>query len=368
MQDFRLALSDRPGSPESTINDELMILETPDGPKKVLEEQEYLDRVTKIIRRDFFPDLHFSTDNSVTPRTDSNIRDTPGTQISTTSSLRSRREATSLSLNEYFERYTSEDDAYFERLQRREKKRHQRRYPWLYKDVILHNKDVKNQLKLPSNECDSSTKEHCMEKKMIDWQYNPKNSLFYPPRDKSSKSQSVINYNSSRLVYDADFKRPLPPSDYNPSGGYDNFTANSKIRIDGKLTESIPDKTPVINGFSFVPEPERPTLSMSGLLNPDGEDKIDIKSATNPRGKYFTLCQSPRDELAHKLYEDRVGKFIRTPRNLKHGKSSRTSTPGSLIRSVGTPSTGYRRDFSDFDITPNRVRTPSSKLSSNKKS
>lgn len=299
---------------------EVMIVDSKPAPKKVLEEEEYLGRMAKIIRRDFFSDTEFPNGidshtliDGSTERSNLSQLTTPGTdrtQFSSASSMRSRRDACSLGLNEYLEKYTSEDNAYFEKLQRKELKRHRLKYPWLYQDKSNHNKRVQDQLKLPSiieqakqlGETKSSTK-------MIDWPHNPKNSLFYAPDESKQGKTSTVNYHSSKYMNEPIFKEPLPIKDSQKvSRSFKGFS--EKIGIDGKLLNG--SETPVINGYSFIPAPETPSSSTE-----------ETRMKTDPN-KFYIPNESPRDELAHRLYEKKVAQVIRTPKTGPVGTPSKT--------------------------------------------
>ena len=77
--------------------------------KRVLEEEEYVDALSHIIERDYFPQLAASR-GSVDGRDDYN----------------------GLSVDTFFQQYTSYDNDSFEDLQQKSVEEHQRRYHWLY--------------------------------------------------------------------------------------------------------------------------------------------------------------------------------------------------------------------------------------------
>lgn len=319
-------------------DDEVMIVGERTAKKKILEEEEYLGRMAKIIRRDFFSDIEFPNgieQPSSSFRMTDRSNQTPGTnqsRFSTTSSLRSRREACSLSLNEFLQKYTSEDNAYFEKLQRKELKRHKANYPWLYRDKGGHNKTIQQQLKLPSLEEQVSTSHKDPPNHMIDWPHNPKNTLFYVPENKelANTTQSVINYHSNKYINDPIFKEPRPVMTKQRC-----FKGSSdKIGIDGRLLDgsenssAIPVLPLLLPNFDATPRPV-----------------IDSCSSAYSANRFYIPNESPRDELAHRLYEEKVAKVTRTP------KTGTGSTP-----SLKTPS--YGRGLSQFSFSPERVKTP----------
>lgn len=334
-----MSMVNQTNSPSETNEDDLIDHDTP-VTKKILEEDEYLNRISKIIRKNFFPDIEFSNDVSDTPKTYSNTdvtgstyHHTPSTDrthLSSASSFASHQAPSNLNLNEFFERYTSEDNAYFENLQKKEIRRHRSKYPWLYDDKSDHNKRIREQLELPSIREQASSSGSGASTKMIDWPHNPKNTLFYAPdknSTQSNKPQSTINYRSNKCMNEPYFKQPLLPTNAPRPKVFTGFA--DKIGIDGKLANG--SETPSINGYSFIPAPEttKPTL-----LEPR------VKSEAN---RFYIPSESPRDELAHRVYQEKVAKVTRTPKK----------------ESSGTPSS--RVGYASFSFSPERVKnlTPS---------
>lgn len=261
--------------------------------QKVLEEDEYLGRMSRIIRRDFFS-TPGQASNLETPSF--GMTDTPcssRTEYSSTSTIRSREESCSLRLNEYLQKYTSEDNAYFEKLQKKDLKRHRLKFPWLYRN---------NPRKLDYN--------------TLALQSSPMLSI------EGSKSQSTVNYGSNKCIGESHFKEPLPVKNIHRRS-LNRF--NDKIGIDGKLLSD--EEPPSINGYSFIPAPETPI-----------REEPKIKVETN---RFFIPNESPRDELARRLYEQKVAKNIRTPRTDagRTGHNQTSSRRSETDRFTYTPST-----------------------------
>lgn len=329
-------------SKESSKTTGVMIVKEKPAVKKVLEEEEYLGRMAKIIRRDFFSHIEFpnSADDetpaaSSTERSNISQQTTPGTdrtQFSVASSIRSRRNACNMGLNEYLEKYTSEDNSYFEKLQKKELRRHRAKYPWLYRDKSNHNKRVQDQLTLPSIQEQASLAGGSSPVEMIDWPHNPKNTLFYAPEENNkNRKSSTVNYHSNKYINEPLFKEPLPVRDQavQKSRSFKKF--GDKIGVDGKLLNG--SETPIINGYSFIPPPETPTPIVVG--------ETRIKTDLN---RFYIPKESPRDELAHRVYQEKVANVIRTPKT------------GSMNTSMKTPS--FRKGFADLSFSPERVKTP----------
>lgn len=301
-----------------TKSDKIATVGSQNGTRKVLEEDEYLDRMASIIKRDFFPETNTSNQWQQTPSTSERLAsETPGTNrtgVSTTSSTRSRKAACSLRLNEFLDRYTNEDNHYFEQLQQKDKQSHRARFPWLYEGHDQHNKRVRDQLELPGTskqtpETLETSRNNAT--RTIDWPYNQKNSLFHPPQSKQPQShQSTVNYRSSRYMRKPIFKEPLPVSSLETRPKLFNRFAD-KIGIDGRLLNEA--ETPSINGYSFVPEPETPVPVV---------DRVRVKTEPN---RFYIPNESPRDNLAHRVYQEKVAKNIRTPRTGTRSRTPRKS-------------------------------------------
>lgn len=291
--------------------------------QKVLEEEEYLDRMSKIIKRDFFSSSETTGDTSsrfVDPgRSEQIYPVTPGTSrtaFTSTSSVGSRNESCSLRLDEFLDKYTSEDNAYFEKLQKKELTRHRLKFPWLYGDRDNHNKRVQEQIKIVSSTEKSETikpSQHIS--RMIDWPYNPKNSLFYPKSSdaKSRKSQSTVNYRSTKYMQDPIFKEPFPLSVADKPRTINRFA--DKIGVDGKSTNDPESHS--LDGHSLLPGPRTP------ILRQDITDDT-VRINFEPKNTYFIPSESPRDELARRLYDDKVAKNIRTPKSERSGSARGT--------------------------------------------
>lgn len=118
-------------------------------PAIALEEDEYVDSLSHIIKRDFFPDLSAHDDSgqkrgasSIRPastrmRTPRNSRqdESFGYTESMDKFAKTRK---SLSLDDFQARYTSEDNASFQEILDDSNLKRRERYSWLYKDNKIH--------------------------------------------------------------------------------------------------------------------------------------------------------------------------------------------------------------------------------------
>lgn len=281
-------------------------------PKKALEEDDYLGRMSKIIRRDFFSDTQFDGEGDLDSYRNSTraLTNTPGTgrtQYSVGSSMSRRDDGTSLSLNSFLDKYTSEDNAYFEKLQRKELRKHRLRYPWLYNRHNEYNKLVESHLKLPPASQQLANRTKVTADQPVGWPYNPRNALFYPPQQSKQEKQpkSTINYRSNNFSEGPIFKLPIHKEDRPRLVS----RLKDKIGIDGNLLDG--SEPSALN--SYQPPAELP-VRLSSVL----------KSESN---RFYIPNESPRDQVAHRMYQERIARSVYTPRSDRtQGDTSLRST------------------------------------------
>lgn len=288
--------------------------------RKIVEEDKYLDRMSKIIRRDFFSYTEFpdklSASNSATPATCYTPSSERSTN-STTQSINSDKLASNLSLNGYLAKYTSEDNAYFDKQQCKELRRHKHKYPW------LHKKDIASKLNQANTQSNTSiVLKSKDEESLIQASHNPNNTLFYPAPTVPSdfESTTIINYDSSKYMNDSAFKQPLPVS-----GKPKINEISDKITLRGNVAGS---ETPCVGGYKLVMPSE--------LAATTGETNAKIKQKN-----YFLLPESPRDEFANRLYQRRISQSMN---RAKKSSSTPLSRSSSSLRDVG------------FKLTPGSIK------------
>ncbi|GIY32405.1 splicing factor ESS-2 homolog [Caerostris extrusa] len=185
--------------------------------KKILTEEEYTEKMEKIITRDFFPDLpklkaqnayldamakgdiariqeiqmaYRLTDSTrskmqserstvFTPATfetpDIKQMDSPSRTEETEISQSAPTGIKEKSLDQFLNNTTSEDNASFQVVMERSEHAHKQKYPWLYKDEETESKKVTDMLSLPTAAIEFKKPELAM------WTYKNKNALMYVP-------------------------------------------------------------------------------------------------------------------------------------------------------------------------------------------
>jgi len=286
---------------------------------KVLDEDDYVDKVEKIIEKDFFPELEkLKAQNEYIEAKEKNdvvtmnrlqekysgIRpgtgrlDSPAT-FETPMDLHSRetdpkrgdglnkthpefetplsgggREGIAPSLagsengdkgenlDSFLSRHTSEDNESFHEIQAEAEKKHRIKMAWMYKDERVHLENKALQMELPSIEQQGE-----LPKKPLDvetWTYQNINSVFHNPdslelteEEKISlaKKQKEIVHDNTRVTK-TPWKTEKQMEALRREAEKQKEIASGKVGIDGK--ELVRPDTPSVNGFklfSMTPSP-----------------------------------------------------------------------------------------------------------------
>ncbi|XP_039968478.1 splicing factor ESS-2 homolog [Bactrocera tryoni] len=294
--------------------------------QKILTEEMYIEELSKIIQRDFFPHLDklraqndyldamerkdyaqmeairakysgrrptdrssmspatFETPASangiVTPRHESNdVSDTPKSTLSISSKTSRIDEGIKSisdkhSLDSFLQHYTSEDNYSFQEIIDTADEKLRQKFAVLYNEEKLSADKLARALTLPSIE--KQFEEPDPLRKIETWSYTNKNSIMYIPdgvdltereRVEAAKRREIIKHNATRL-------------NSNPFAETANQKANSelvksqsqalmnKIGLDGNvITPGNESEGPQVRGFSLVKTPSpRPGEAFSPLM------------------------------------------------------------------------------------------------------
>ncbi|KAH9422345.1 DiGeorge syndrome critical region protein 14 [Dermatophagoides pteronyssinus] len=289
--------------------------------RKILDEDEYSQKIGSIIERDFFPDLpkmrlelelqdaiknndferisrlarkKIEQNNKGT--NNNNMSNTPANFSTPASTLNDDEirlqkidprdqdddDETSdqsinienLNLNKFLNKFTSEDNDTFERLQDKDIEKHLKRLEFLNSDSRMNNEMVERSIELPTIEqqqilmnSNQSTKElQSAGSRLITWKHSNKNSVMFDPDGvpftenelELVKSKQIIRHENTRFNMNP-FQTGIVSQQAAAAAVINN---GGKIGVDGK--EAGRQETPNINGFSFVPS--TPCLKPENLI------------------------------------------------------------------------------------------------------
>ena len=369
---------------------------------KVLEEDEYVEKVEKIIERDFFPELdklkaqsdyidaaerkdttqmqrlreRFSTNRINRLESPAGFEDhgefsrknpeeTPKS-FQTDPDDERDKELKGVSLDQFLSKHTSEDNESFHDLMEEQREEFERTHSWMFKkEEQLSIEDKKTQLTLPSIEDQSATKsEKRPESKPLDgWTYKNENAVFYHPRGaplsdrekiEIAKKERVINRENTRFKSNP---WKMSEAQRNNLVAAKKEAESGKVGVDGKDLVD-PKATPSVNGYKLLridnPTPqinpdESPFMTWGEVestpyrLEGADDDGLPINTGGGPQFKIQDIPK--RDRLALELAE-KNSKFYRDKKNKAIEKArSHMKTPkkGSLTMRVATMSPAAQR-------------------------
>ncbi|XP_077099628.1 splicing factor ESS-2 homolog [Siphateles boraxobius] len=266
--------------------------ETERPKRKILDEDQYIGSLEKIIQRDFFPDVsklqaqkdYLEAEESgdlermreiaikygaamakFTPRTyvphvTPSIFETPDGRSASPSSSHSKHrsakdddgEKVLPSLDHFLAKNTSEDNASFEQIMELAEDKNKLRHSWLYEAENEFKERHEQNLALPSSEQQAL---ECTKAGLETWQYKAKNALmYYPDGEKDDtlfKKPREVLYQNTRFDIDP-FCKALNKSQIQQAAALNAQFKQGKVGPDGK--DLLAHESPKVNGYGFEGE------------------------------------------------------------------------------------------------------------------
>ncbi|XP_016431937.1 protein DGCR14-like isoform X2 [Sinocyclocheilus rhinocerous] len=274
------------------------VVETKKPTRKILDEDEYIEGLEKIIQRDFFPDVSKLqaqndyleaeengdmermreiaikygslmakyTPRTYVPYTTPSTFETPDGRSASPSCSQSKHRAAKEdgkdaekteekdlpSLDRFLAKNTSEDNASFEQIMELAEDKDKLRHAWLYEAENEFKERHEQNLALPSTEKQAL---ECTKAGVETWQYKAKNALMYYPEgekdDTLFKKPREVLYKNTRFDVDP-FCKALNKSQIQQAAALHAQFKQGKVGPDGK--ELLPHESPKVNGYGFEGE------------------------------------------------------------------------------------------------------------------
>jgi len=361
-------------------NTDLMLptpqLERIKRPKVVLDEEDYTESLSKVIARDFFPDLAAmeaqreyldalaSKDKLWISSADSQLRDvmTPGRRapspapstafgghtpsvhmgfqtpgsISTFAEMATKntRVHTSMSLGKFQATYTSEDNESFYKLMDKQNQKKADKNSWMWNENklpskrMLKEKEIRERRALEGLPAIEDKSDHDRPARPDSWKAEPRNGLMFVPHGVDDKypNPSLRSAAEKQVVYEnTRMPRPvLPPRPPSPTLSEIKDAVHGRVRPQFRTQSEVEagDETPRVNGYAFVDDEDDEPEAVAALPPP-----IDLgpgDATPNP----FKLQETRKREGIHHKLVARIAESKREASgNGLTGKDQRTPVP-----------------------------------------
>ncbi|KAK7026488.1 DiGeorge syndrome critical region protein 14 [Halocaridina rubra] len=402
--------------------------------KKVLDEDTYVKEVEKIIERDYFPDLedlkekveyleakeandidklrefyskYSSGKNAPLLR---NVEDSPATfetplakpgyttplltkskevesNLSTNEKGKGRSNDASsqltsgMSLDEFLDTHTSEDNESFEQIMEENERRFRLKHAWMFNAEEKHNEEHLPNLALPTIAQQEEAKKLAITgtsiasdsrpKQVENWKFNTFNSVMFVPDgvpltqskciEMAKQNKRVISLSNTRYESNP-FTETLSQAAMLEASAVQASKKEGKVGVDGK---ELGKETPKINGYSFVTAPSPvPGVDASPLMTwgeVEGTPFL-LEGSQTPLLKKHT--PGPSYRIPKEPNRDRLGHMLAEQVSLRH-RSKKLKAVSYAKSNLSTPQIKFGHPSSSERVTamsPAAQRLLSTKL------
>lgn len=223
-----------------------------------------------------------------------------------------------LSLDQYLNTHTSQDNQSFEEILRESERKQRQKYSYLYNEEEKSTEEQRKMLTLPSMEEQAGSPE---KKFMIDtWGYKNRNSIMFVPDgvdltpeeeiERNKKRQEVVHVNTR--LKENPFNEVQSKEAISEVAKTQAKVLDGKIGVDGK--EVVQNPMPNVGGWSFVKTPSPHPGVMESPLMTWGEIegtpfRLDGSDTPLPRsqGPSFKMAEPPKREQLALALAEKVG-------------------------------------------------------------
>lgn len=354
--------------------------------KKILEEEEYLSILEKIVERDFYPELEklrlrtsyldalesndveklrqvqLALEGSGSSTQCSSLEDTDAIEKADGSNI--LLSSTNETLDTFLAKNTSEDNASFDKIMEATREKRKLLRDWMYYgNQMLTLEESKNGNNLQSNKGKSKCITDKIPKRTEMWPYVVKNNLMYNPaglelteeeREKKKLDSKQIIHSNTRFQSDPFNTVAYQTSMQNALEERDRLCKiTKKVGVDGQLENtSSSNAVEKLAEYDYVDTPSpQPGVDASPLMTWGAIEGTPLHIANTPshlsQGPKFKIHEiQPREQIAISL-ADKVGKRYREER-----KKALAVATSSIFSPKNTPRNGSRTAERLSKLTP----------------
>lgn len=233
----------------------------------------FMQGLTDIIQRDFFPDvkkLEAQIESS-----DSNVG-TSARLDPTEEKSAVPKNATTLGLDQFLNKYESEDDASFKEMLIKSNEIHLLKHAWLHEKEQEYAKLVSEEKLAVTGNTEPNRRAG-----LDSWTYTSKNSLMYIPDGvENSAMETVQGATSTREIVHCNTRMPhqfVQKFHHSTTSDCIRRHTQDKVGVDGKILPV--DESPSVNGYGFLATPSINPGNIFACADKSGQGLIDPPSA-----------------------------------------------------------------------------------------